>query len=71
MNIPQPTDRAAIALLADLTRRVDDLTNAVRAINPQNSDTVRVVKTAVGTTYHAAPPAPPSTTTRQKAYWRP
>jgi hypothetical protein len=71
MNIPQPTDRSTIRLLEDLTRRVDDLTTAMRHNNIQSSPTVRVEKTAVGTTLHAAPAAPPTTATAQKAVWRP
>lgn len=60
LGIPQPTDSKAPNYLADIYRRLDELTNHARMNNIQSSPTVRVDKTATGTTLHAAPPGTPT-----------
>lgn len=63
MEIPQQNPEGSSRFLAELNRKVDELSNAMRFNNLQDSPTVRVVKTAVGTTLHSTPPTPTVTPT--------
>lgn len=68
-NLPQPNDNRAIKLLENLQQQVNDLTNTVRTINPQSSPTVRVDRTAIGTTFHASPPQASTPPQSSDARW--
>lgn len=65
MNFNQENNAVPSPAFYELDRRVKEIEQNQRAMRLSSSPTVQVNETAIGTTLEAAPPATPTSQTRQ------